>query len=195
MLNSIEGTLKNHANAINQNSETMSCLDKELLKTKIEFKSKLTKITLKTQNNHLNTVKNTSEIEKNIQSLKKNTFTKPRNSKKREQKISTIEKGFKLFITELENFPNYNSEEKIIDYKKYELSELQAYQTLIEFFRKNYEVPLDQTYSIMFGIFNLHFNIKGKELKSNNWDDFKKRLLPDIENNTLISDLYLNIKK
>ncbi|MBO3097620.1 hypothetical protein [Gelidibacter pelagius] len=137
------------------------------------------------------TSENTHKIEKEVEDLKKKTIVKPRESQKRQQRIDKIEAGFKLFISELESFPDYNAKEKTIDYKKFELTELQSYQTLVEFFKRNYDVPQDKTYSAMFRIFNSHFNIKERDLHSNNWQDFNIRLLPDIENNYLFNDLSL----
>ena len=173
-----------HQKDIICNNERLASISSDLKKTKKTFESQ-------TRDVFKVAIDNQNDIEK----LKKKTEVTPRKSDKREEKVSAIEKACKLFMIDLESLPSYNKEEKTIDNRQHDLTELQAYQTLIEYFKKNYQIPLHNTNAIIFSVFNAHFDIKEKELKSNNWNDFKNRLLPDIENNSLYSDLYLLIKK
>lgn len=147
--------------------------------------------------NHTKSESELEQIEKQVQNLTKKVTSKPRESKRLDEKEDIIYKQFTSLIEDLRrDYPNYNHQERSLEgFSKYDLTELQAYQTLIAYFRENYNVPLENTLASMFRIFNDHFNIREKKLKSNNWSDFKNRLLPEMENNTFYSDLCLFINK
>ncbi|MEZ7515366.1 hypothetical protein [Flavobacterium frigidarium] len=194
-------TIDNQINIENLKNETIQKLNH--CKADITYTNKK----VNTIYNDLNNTKRTFESQtrdlfkvvtdnqNNILNIKKKIEVKPRESERREETVSKIEKACKLLMKDLEFLPSYNKDEKTIDFKKHDLTKLQAYQTLVVYFKTNYKVPEESTNAIIFSVFNAHFDIKEKELKSNNWQDFKNRLLPDIENNSLYSDLYHYIKK
>ncbi|MDW5288857.1 hypothetical protein [Formosa sp. PL04] len=138
---------------------------------------------------------NQNYTHKNITDLKisfdKSQSKNKRVSSDKEEKCIKIENEFNKLLEDLETSSEYNSKNKTLNYKGNDLTELQAYQTLVIFFKDNYDVPKEKFNNVIFKIFNSHFSIKNTQLQSSNWSDFRNRLLPDIENNTFYSNLCL----
>lgn len=144
-----------------------------------------------------NSNKNTLDLEylkKDFVEIKNKIEPKKRKSSVRDKKIKEVGLGFEILKKDLEKFSNYDRNKKILKFKKYNMHELQAYQVLLLFFKNNYDIPQDKTNNIIYTFFNSYFKIETK-MKKNNWTQFSKKHLDNVENFGLYSDLIFYVKK
>lgn len=136
-----------------------------------------------------------SEIKEDISLIKKKLEPKKRRLIKKEQNELKIKRNFPKLVEDLENhFPFYNKELKSIDYKKFDLTELQTYQILLIFFKRNYELNIDKINNTIYPFFNNYFKMEC-EMKMNNWTQYGAKQENKIEENELYNDLYFYLKK
>lgn len=136
-----------------------------------------------------------SEIKEDISLIKKKLEPKKRRLIKKEQNELKIKRNFPKLVEDLENhFPFYNKELKSIDYKKFDLTELQTYQILLIFFKRNYDLNIDKINNTIYPFFNNYFKMEC-EMKMNNWTQYGAKQENKIEENELYNDLYFYLKK
>jgi len=117
--------------------------------------------------------------------------TKPKTNKKN----IFIHKQFNKLTSDLNKFSDFSREKKQFNIKKYGISNLQSFQILLEFFRKNYDIPQNTYNTNIYPFFNNYFQTEDQTLKCNNWTQFKVNHLEDIENNSFYNELSYNLKK
>ncbi|WP_299155365.1 hypothetical protein [uncultured Christiangramia sp.] len=143
--------------------------------------------------NYLSTENVIDQIGKQIQNLSEKVIAKPRKSELRDEKVKVAKQQFEVFKSDLKKLPEFNSLDKKFDcFKDENLTELQTYQTALSFFKENYNLIEGTPKTVLYKLFNDYFNIETKKLKSSNWNDFRKRILPDIHNN---NNFYVLLRK
>ncbi|WP_417785511.1 hypothetical protein [Tenacibaculum sp.] len=166
----------------------------------IQKKSFQTKSDIEDLRNSFDSFKKSSEqfdndIKKEMSLIKKKLEPKKRKLIKKEQNELKIKRNFPKLIEDLENhFPFYNKELKSIDYKKFDFTELQAYQILLIFFKRNYDLNIDKINNTIYPFFNNYFKMECN-MKMNNWTQYGAKQENKIEENELYNDLYFYIKK
>ncbi|WP_343330508.1 hypothetical protein [Polaribacter staleyi] len=184
-------------------SQNIIEVTKETKKNKSDFNKGLNEVKEKINQNKADSNKNFKETNNEISKIKDKAKPKERDTLKRRENINRIESEFNILISDLNKFPNYDSKQKVLSYKKDKLTALQTYQILLLFFQNKYNFNTKNTNEIIYSLFNKYFgnltDIKKDDItimNKGNWKEYKLRKhLTDVENEELYSQLNLYIKK
>jgi hypothetical protein len=175
----------------------------ETLDNLSDIEKDVLKIRKETKENKSSYTNNFKLINDEISKIKGNSKSKKRETLKRSENINRIESEFEILISDLNKFPHFDSNKKVILNKKYKITELQAYQILLLFFQNKYKFSPKNTNEIIYSLFNKYFgNLtevkKGDitNMNKGNWKEYKNRKhLSNVKNEELYSQLNLYIKR
>lgn len=192
--------LKKQTITINKNILEVT---KETKKNKSDFDKVFNEVKEKINQNKADSNKKFKETNDEISKIKDKAKPKKRDTLKRRENINRIESEFKILISDLNKFPNYERKQKVLSYKKDKLTDLQTYQILLLFFQNKYNFNPKNTNEIIYSLFNKYFgnltDIKKGDItimNKGNWKEYKLRKhLTDVENEELYSQLNLYIKR
>ncbi|WP_405371015.1 hypothetical protein [Nonlabens sp. Asnod2-A12] len=106
---------------------------------------------------------------------------------------SIVEKGFPEFYEAVKKLDYFDRINNKIRFEDYPLTERQAYQTMIVYFQRKYELPANAGKTKIYDLFNENFKIRGGSLSSDNWNGFKISHLPKIDSNCLYQHLFKDL--
>jgi hypothetical protein len=156
----------------------------------------VSKIRKETKENRLYFTENFNVINNELSKIKDKSKPKKRVSDIRDEKINKIKSEFEILVNDLRKFEYYDDGNSLLLNNSHGISELESYQILVVFFQRYYNFPEEKTNNIIYNLFNDHFSISlVNGINSGNWNNFKNKILDDIENQIFYSDLILNHNK